>query len=233
METRTAPKWILVREKRCRRARGMWLCVNVLGWLGWLGTMCCCLIPDITWWNGLGLICPTLFVSLLLLRPDKRARRCEAAARSLDVAIVRYEASPDRTDSMLDEASQRVSEILRIKRIRTAPAWIRSRQLGCRLKILAWISPAMFAVTLSAAAARLRWPWVLPWHAAAFLAAFVAFLVGAMIGTRKLMKARDILGEAMARYEFESAATESVLDEAGQRASEVLSGKSGRGEPMP
>jgi hypothetical protein len=101
------------------------------------------------------------------------------------------------------------------------------------LKILAWISPAMFAVTLSAAAARLRWPWVLPWHAAAFLAAFVAFLVGAMIGTRKLMKARDILGEAMARYEFESAATESVLDEAGQRASEVLSGKSGRGEPMP
>jgi hypothetical protein len=57
------------------------------------------------------------------------------------------------------------------------------------------------------------------------LAVFIGSLVGAMFGTLKLMKAREILGEAMARYEFESAATQSVLDEAGQRASEVLSGR--------
>jgi hypothetical protein len=43
-----------------------------------------------------------------------------------------------------------------------------------------------------------------------------------MYGARKLRKARDILGEAIERYEFESAATESDLGEADQQASEVL-----------
>jgi hypothetical protein len=71
-----------------------------------------------------------------------------------------------------------------------------------------------------------------PWHAV-FVVAFVLFFAGAEFGTHRLRKAGDVLGEAIGRYEFESAATESDLDEAGRRASEVLSGKSGRGEPAP
>jgi hypothetical protein len=231
METGTAPRWIRKMEKRCHRARWMWVCVSVLGWLGWLGSMLSRQMPDTAWGNVLRVACLAAFVALLVLAPGKRARRCEMAARTLNTAIVRYEASPARPESVLAEAGQRAREILRLERIRTAPAWIGDQRRSYRLRILGWISPALLALAFAAAAVVLRWQWVQPWHGAVLLAVFILYSVGSLFGTRKLMKARDILGQAMERYEYESAAVESDLDEAGQRASEVAPPRSGRRQP--
>ena len=206
----------------------MWRCVTVLGWLGWAGSMLIRLMPDGLWWDVLKVACPTAFLALLILAPGKRAKRREIAARTLNVAIVRYEASPDRPESVLVQAGQRANEMLRVERIRTAPAWIRNQRRRYRLSILGWICPALVAPALPAAAVILQWRWVEPWHGAVFVAVFILYSVGALLGTRKLMKARDMLSEAMERYEFESAATESDLEEAGKRATEVSAGRGGR-----
>jgi len=231
METRKAPKWIRKSEKSHRRRRRMWKCVTALGWLGWAGSMLIRQMPDTAWWNVLKVACPAAFVSLLVLAPGKRAGRHGVAAHLLDVAMVRYEASPDRPESELTEARQRAHEIMHVERIRTAPAWIRDQRRGYRLRILGWIIPALLAVAVPAAAAVLQRGWIEPWYGAAFLAAFILYTVGALVGTRKLVKARDILAEAIERYECEAAATESDLQEAGQRAAEVWPGKSKGGKP--
>lgn len=231
METQTAPQWIRKREKRCRWARWMWRFVRVLGWLGWVGAMLSRQMPDTPAWNVLRLVCLAAFVGLLFLAPEKRARRCEIAAHILDTAIVRYEASQDRPESLLSQASQLANETLRVKRIRTAPAWIRDKGRGYRRRILGWISPALLALAFPVAVAVFKWPWVQPWHAVVFLAVFILYSVGFLFGIRKLMKARDILAEAIERYEYEPAATEGDLEASGRQASEAARGKSGTGEP--
>jgi hypothetical protein len=205
--------------------------VTVLGWLGWAGSMLIRTMPGGIWWDVLKVGCPTAFLSLLILAPGKRARRCEIAARILNVATVRYESSPDLPESFLVQAGQRANETLRVERIRSAPPWIRGQRRRYRLKILAWICPALVAPALPAAAVILQWRWVEPWHCAVFVAVFVLYSVAALLGTRKLMKARDMLSESIERYQFESAATESDLEQAGKLATELLAARSGNSAP--
>jgi hypothetical protein len=162
---------------------------------------------------------------LQFLTPEKRAQRYETAYLALKAAIARYEAEPDLPDSALSEAGQRAREALRAERIRSAPEWIRRKRLRCRLKALGWVSPAMLALTWQLAAALIEWRWVRPWHAAPLVAVFVLLLAGGIFMARKLKKAAGILSQAIERYEFESAATESELQEADQRASEALEGR--------
>jgi hypothetical protein len=197
----------------------------VLGWLGWAGSMLIRQMPEGPGWDVMKVECPTAFLALLILAPGKRARRCEVAARTIDIAIVRYEASPDAPESLLNETAIRAREIMRVERVRRAPEWVRKQRRGYRLKILVWILPALLALALPAAAALLRWQWVEPWHAAAFFGALILYSVGALAGTRKPMKARDILGKAIDRYEYESAATEGELEEADRLASEACAAR--------
>ncbi len=222
METVTALRRMQKKEAGYRRARLMWRCVTVLGWLGWAGSMAIRQMPGGTVWDVLKVACPTAFLALLILSPGKRARRAEAAARTIDIAVVRFEANPDGPESVLNEAALRAREIMRLERMRKAPEWIRGQRRRYRLRILAWLLPALVVVAPPAGAAILQWQWVEPWHMAAFLGAFLLYCGAATLGTRKPMKARDILGQAIERYEYESAGTESELAEASRQAAEVL-----------
>jgi len=226
METRTAPRAIRETEQRYQRAHTVWACANVLWWLGWLALT---LTP--VRWSYPRLVFIGAWVGLLILRADKRARRYGTAARELNAAIARYEASPDRPEPLLGEADRRARETLRVERIKTAPAWVRDMRRRCRLRILGWYGPALLAVALPAAGTLLGFRLARPWQMFAAAAVPIPLLIGAMIGTRKLTRAVGILGEAIEPYEFESAAAESDLDEAGRRANQVLAGRSGRGGP--
>ncbi len=180
-------------------------------------------IAHTTLWNSLGYVFFAAWIALGFLKPEKRAQRYEIAFFALKAAIARFEGDPDVPDSVLGEADRRAYEALHVKRIRTAPAWIRSKRRGYRLRILRWLSPALLPVVLPAVALLLGWRWLLrPWHAVFVVAAFILLFVGATYGTRKLVGARGILSEAIERYEYESAAAESDLEEADRRASEVL-----------
>lgn len=228
METRTAPRAIRETEQRYQRAHTVWACANVLWWLAFLLMALSVALPYAAFRYTLALVC---LAGLSMGRPGQRARRYGAAARTLSSAILRYAVSPDRPESLLQEADRRARELLRVERIRTAPAWVRDQRRRYWLKILEWFGTAVLAVTLSGAALLLGLRWPRPRQLGFVLAAFLICMVGALYGTRNLWAARSILGEAMERYEFESAATGSELDEAGQRASEAASGTSGRGEP--
>jgi FtsH-binding integral membrane protein len=233
METRTAPQWIRDREAGYRRTRRMWTCAMVLGWLCCLVFLISIFLPRNTLWDVVRYVSCSAYVAWVFLRIERRVQRYGNAAKALNAAIAQYEGGPDLGESILGEADRRARETLHVERIRTAPAGIRSKRRRCTLRILGWFTVPLAGALLMAA---LFWwplwyrgPWVFP----LLLAVFVGSLVGAMFGTRKLKKVWDILGEAIERYECESAATQSDLDEAGQRASEILSGKSERGEPAP
>jgi hypothetical protein len=217
METRTAPQWIRDREKSYRRARWMWVCATALGWLGWAGWWTYFMLrpPNTALWNVVAGLCLVGWVALDHLKLEEHATRYRAAADALNSPIARYEVSQDLSESMLGGADRRAREALHTERIRTAPAWIRDKRRGYRLRILGWFAPAPAAW----AAVSMGWRWVRPWQ---ILSAGLVLLIGAVFKTRKLRTAAGRLSEAIGRYEFESAATESDLDEAGRRASEVL-----------
>jgi hypothetical protein len=198
----------------------------VLGWLCCVAFLVSIFMPKGTPWLVVGYVCFCAYLVLEFLKIERRVQRYGRAVKALNAAIAQYEGSPEVGESILGEADRLARETLHVERIRTAPAGIRSKRRRCTLGILAWLIPVPLAGALPIMALSWRWRWLLrPWGFPFVLAVFIGSLVGAMFGTLKLMKAREILGEAMARYEFESAATQSVLDEAGQRASEVLSGR--------
>jgi hypothetical protein len=160
-------------------------------------------------------------MALDLLKLEERVKRYGNAAEAVSAAIVRYETSSDLPEAALAEADRRAREAVRVERIRTAPDWIRRQRRHYRLRILGWVSPALLALLLQIPAAHWHWRWVRPWQV---LSVGLVLLTGAMFKTRKLRQASHILGEAIERYEYESAATQSDLDEAGRWASEVSPG---------
>jgi len=167
-------------------------------------------------------LAPWCVVPLIVWRPDDRARRCGAAANALNAAIARYEVSVDRPESTLEAADRRAQETARVQRIRTAPDWIREMRRRYLLKILGWISPALLALLLAPAAAALHWSPAQFWRMAGV---YLLLLIAVLAGRSKLLKAQSILGQAIGRYEYESAATEGDLEEADRRASGVLLGQ--------
>ncbi|MGA2275793.1 MAG: hypothetical protein ABSH00_19770 [Bryobacteraceae bacterium] len=224
METRTAPTWIRDKERRYRRTRWMWICASGLGWLGFFGALSLAFLhtPAGALKYVLYCLCLAAWVGLDLLKPASRASRFETAACGLAGAIVRYEVDPELPESVLSEAAQRAQESLHIKRVRIAPAWIRRNKLRYRLTALAWASPVILTLAFFGVSAIFRWRWVRPWQVLVVLA---VLFVGAALKTRRLVQARQILDEAIERYEFESAADdEGALAEADQRASATLSG---------
>jgi hypothetical protein len=130
----------------------------------------------------------------------ERAERCEKAADIVDLAMARYEVGADLPGGMLGEAGRRARETLRVEQIGTAPARIRSELPGYRLRVLEWCSPAFVPLPFPLAA-------------------------GTKFKARKPIAASRTLSEAIGRYGFESAATESDLQEAERRASEALEGR--------
>ncbi len=96
-----------------------------------------------------------------------------------------------------------------------APAWIRSQRRQCKLRILMRVSPVLVVLALQVPAAHFGWGWVRP---RIVVAAGMILLIGGVFRTVDLTKALCILSEAIERYEFESAATESGLEEAGSAA---------------
>jgi len=184
--------------------------------------------PDTAPWIGGAVLCLVGWVALDHGKLEERARRYRNAAYALYGAIVRYEVSSDLPESTLVEAERRAREKARVERIRTAPAWIRSERRRYWLRILGWVSPAALVLALEIPAANSWWRWLRPWHV---LAASLVLLAGGWFQARKLGQASGILGEAMERYEYESAATERELEEAGRWASETASGKGGGGQP--
>ena len=224
METRTAPQWIRDTEERYRRAGRLWGAARYL-WLPFLAAWLAIIrIPSVAARTYLGCAILLGWAGLVILEPGKRARRCGVASGALQAAIAAYEGNPDQPDSALAEADQRVREALRTERVRTAPPWIVHKLFRCRLKIFAWMSPVAIAImALPAVAVSWRWNWERPWSIAFCVAAVVfLLLVSAGHKTRRLMKARDILTEAIERYEFESAATGNTLRAADRQASGVL-----------
>jgi hypothetical protein len=162
-------------------------------------------------------------------------REARAALRNrlfaLNAAIARYEGNPDLPDSVLSEADQRAYEALHVKRIRTAPAWILCGRRRCRLRVFGWSSPSQLWAAFLVAFLIFRWRWIPFDHFLVLLALACILQLSAESKTRGLIKARNILGEAIERYEYESAATESDLEEADRRASAVLPGRSEPSRP--
>ena len=231
METRTAPQWIRDPERRYKRLGRLWMCVAALVWLGFIGwgpflSLSSFCTPHCTLLNVLAGLCLAGWFVLEYFEPGKRAVRYGAAANALDAAITRYEVAPDRPDSTLSEADQRASEGLRIKPIRTAPAWIRDKRRGYTLRQLGWTSLPFLAVTFPLAASLWRWRWT-PWQNVFFAAVFSLLLATAVLGSRRIAAARKILTEAIEGYECVSAENEGVLVETDHKASEVLLSRRG------
>lgn len=223
---RMAPQWIHSTKMRYERTRLMWRCVAVFGWLGFFGFFICSWAASHDVSPGavvsaLWFVCAAGWLSLDFLRPELRAQRYGVAVNGLVAAIVRYEENPELSDSTLNDTDERVREALHVERIRTAPAWIRDKRRRCRLRLLRRVSPLLL-VMLSIPAAlysRAIPPWLVY---VIFTAVFIVTV--AAPGRRRLKKAHDILKEAIDRYEFESAATDSALHEADERASQILAG---------
>jgi hypothetical protein len=177
------------------------------------------------WLRGLALWC---VLPVYVWRPDQRACRSGAAADAVNIAIVRYEVSADRPASTIEAAGRWAQEMARVKRIRTAPAWIREMRRRYLLRILVWISPVLVALLLAPAAATLHRPLAQYWGAVQVYLLLLFLLLNALLVWRsKLLKAFLILSQAIGRYEYESAATEADLTEAGRRASGMLTGRAG------
>jgi hypothetical protein len=189
----------------------------VLGWMAWLG-----------WWvlffhgpkgvleSVLAGLCLAGWAVLDLGKPRERAQRYGKASNALSAAIARYQAG-DWPESTLNETARWACETAHAERIRTAPAWIRRKLRQCRLSVLGWFGPALLVFGLQMAGAFQAWHSVQPlW----ILGVCVVLFTAAVFRTRKLRPAVGLLGEAIDRYEYESAATESDLEEAGRRASE-------------
>jgi len=226
MERLTAPQWIRDREQSYRNAGRQWSAAQYL-WLLclvlWLGTF---RIDGMAVRAWLGCAILLSWVALVVLEPGKRARRCRTAAHALQTAIAGYESSPDQPDSALRDADRRVREVQHTERLRTAPVWIRRQRYRCQLKISAWMSPVIVVVmALPSAGVFWRWNWDRPWNNGFCVAALVFVLLAlAAQKTRPLMKARDILNEAIERYEYESGATENTLRAAERQAAGVSPG---------
>jgi hypothetical protein len=219
MEPRTAPQWIREAETRYQRAHRMWVGATAAPLVALLGLAFGGALLHAAWLRDLA---PWCAVALIVWRPDYRARRYGDAANAVNVAIVRYDVSADRPESTLAAADRRAQETARVQRIRTAPGWIREKRRSYLLRILRWISPVLLALALAPAAAALHWPWAQSWGMAEV---YLLLLAAVLAGRSKLLEAHAILGRAIERYEYESAATEGVLDEADRRASGVLLGQ--------
>ena len=222
METQTAPQWIRDTEKRYECARRLWICVAALSWLclfGW--TFVICFTPRGALQDVLYGLCLASYFGLQYLKPEVRADRYGIAARALNVAVARYEVSPDRPDSTLSETYRRAYESLHIKRIRTAPPWIRDKRRRYTLRQLRWMSLPLLPWMFPLVASLWRWRWV-HWQNVLFAAVFGLLLAMAILGGRKIVAARKILTEAIDRYEFLSAENEGALVEADRQASEAL-----------
>jgi len=223
METRTAPQWIRDREKSYERKRKLWMGLTAIMLLVYLG-LAFSGFPRYSAWRQFA--APVWLAGVLVLWLNEPVTRYGAAANFLNAAIVRYEVSADRPESTLVDADRRAREMVRAERIRTAPEWIREKRRRYRTGILAWFSPVALAYVLIAAADLSRWRWHRLSPAIMALAAFVLLWLGiAMVRKWKPMRALRILSNAIGRYEYESAATESDLQEADQRASEALAGR--------
>lgn len=226
MDTRTVPQWIVDREMGYQRAGRRWETTRYF-WLvclaGWLAILC---IHDTSMRAWLGAAIFVVWTAVGLMEPGKRAQRYRAAAKAIRAAIEQYEGNPDMPESALGEANRLTREDLRTERFRTAPKWIRRRRFRCSLGILGWGSPVMLVVvTLPFVAVLWRPRAVRPWDVAFPVAAIVfLLLVAAGQKIRKLLKARDILSDAVERYEFQSVEDESTLTEANRQASEALLG---------
>jgi len=228
MDTRTAPRWIRDRKKGYERSCASWEGNTLLGMLGLPGCWLYSVIHGTATAQSSGaalFLCVAGLIGLGLLRPFRRARRYEMAARILEAAIARYEVSPERPDATLTEADERACEVLRVARIRTAPAWVMEKRRRYEVKILARFGPAVLALALLAACVLLRWRWVGQGRGVFVILLPVALAIQAGFMARRLGAARAILGVAIDRYEYEATATEGTLEEADQRASEALDGR--------
>ncbi len=225
MEKRTAPQWVLDAQKFYARKRQIWFGADALWWVGWMALLIT------THWSVHRLVCVAAWVGLRILQPNKRAAAYGAAAHALSAAVARYLVDQSQPESMLDEAGRSARESLRLERIRIAPPWIRERRRQYRMKVLRWFVPAMAAMVLPAALNRMGFQLLWPWQKILAAAAPIPLMLVAILRTRKMMRAVGILGEAINRYEFESAVTDSDLEETGWRATVVVLGRSARREP--
>jgi hypothetical protein len=169
-------------------------------------------------WHNLAWVFLAGAVAASLLSPKKRAERCETARMALQAAIARYQGDPDLRDSALSEADERAHEALRVERIRFAPPWIRRRRRLCWIKALGWLSPAILAF----AAIPFEQQWMRSWHIVPVVAVFILLLAAGAFKAGKPLEAALIFSQAVERYEYESAATESELFLEDRRASEAL-----------
>lgn len=196
------------------------MCLHGLGWISFFGSIVLAHAtkPGATLSIAL---CGLCFISLIATVPPvpMRARRYGVASDTLDVAIVKYEVSPDRPETSLNDAARWAHEYLRIERVRIAPEWIRRSRRSLTLRLFAWFGPALLALAVAVASSIFEWPRVRHWHPP--LVCLLALLFAKFTAGR-LFRAWDILNEAIRRYEYESAGgDESALVEAGQRASSL------------
>ena len=222
MENATAPEWIRQTFRRYRRIRLLWFGAAVLGWLGFLGWLA------FAWRSGRGTLetillglCFAAWIGEVFLRPELRAQRYGFAADRLSGVIARYEVSIDQPDSLLIEEDQKTSEDLRLRRIRTAPDWIRIKRRGCRLRRVVWLSPFALVVVFAFGAALWQKQMVLP-LAGSLLGSFSCSLLSGKLRTRKTEEAQKTLKDAIEQDEYVSGACENILAEADQRASQLL-----------
>jgi len=228
VETRTAPQWIRERKKSYARAWAEWGGCTLLWILGLAVWSVYMVIHATRGAPAYAVACflwPATAIGMQALRPFKRAKRYENAARSMEDAIARYELSADRPESTLIDADRRAREMVRAERIRTAPQWIRDKRRRCWMGIVGWTSPVALTCLLQVAYDLSRWRWGWPWLAVAFPVAFALLLVIAMLKTGRPVTAERILSEAIERYEYESAATDGELMEADRRATDALAGR--------
>jgi len=202
--------------------RWMWICVEALGWLafiGWCVSVWSTPTGVLEW--GLAGVCWVAWPASSWLRPEVRAQRYRTAASIVAVVIARYAEDSDCSESALREAAQRAEERLRIKRIRIAPEWIRLKRRHYRLRVLAWpISAILLAMPLVFASIHFRWRTAGFWS---MLIVVLLLFVVSVIRTRGLVEACQVLRGVIERYEFETAAgDEGALIEADQTVSALL-----------
>jgi len=201
---RTAPEWILDREKGYKRSRRRWTRAMVAGWLGIIAYLILFRSGGDDALNALGASSFVAWFTLQLLRPEVRAQRYELAAGILHAGITRYETALEPAESMLTDADQRAREALRIERKRNAPAWTRQKIRRCRLVKLAWTIPFGAALTAPLIGILRRWHWtgLRAWHGVVYGAVCLVLFVLPFFLTKRVQKAHRILGLAVEQYEF-------------------------------
>lgn len=154
------------------------------------------------------------FPALIAFPParGRRAMHSRAAAKILKGAIGQYELDPGQPGMAITEAAERADNTAGMARVRIAPRWIRTRMRFCGATAFVGCVVQMLIF------------FVLPsdWHNFWWFVFLCAWQWVVFLPVERVRAAREVLFDAIERYEFTAEGDEGMLTDAARKVNAIL-----------